>query len=998
MKEEQQRELELEKENLRRLKEIESQNELDRLKKIREEHERELQAEKDRLRKQIEQDAKIEQERLMKIKEDQEKEMREEKERVRLQIEENEKRLASARRNHQEELDKLKMQALEIQKEKERMEKEKEIELERYKKELEQKKKEELENTRIKIEEELKQAKNLNNNVNKNGNTKDSTINDFNPNGNAVFDIEIEDGFEFEKKPLQNLEKVEKKTKNVVRGGKHNYYESEAVQLVETQENNHEDEKKISKPIIDIKDTPKKEVKVTNDIKEIKILQKQDSIEEEKPNPEKKESLMSALEQKAKLQQEMKKKEDEYNSKKPSINLNNDENHPDKSKEVVIKPVNNKTEDDYFNVIYGNKFQTAFVEKVYSYKRRREGYSKNKYFSHYIMGEYNLVDKYKQITRRYYKIQEEQYNSSIKELKNFNEIFDFYLKNNNHEKYIKELLEINANPYNSRISNLQDLEYISKEVYRFNNNSISDSSKFNLLRTSTSDGDSFYRMFMFALFEKYIITENSKEIKKLILDIYKIIQDKSAEYKNKEHEKFYLIIYYCLKFLEEGKVQESHKVLLAGFNAPDGCFDMILNYYIRSVSLLIYEDFNNEVEKNDPTTKKRVGPVRNSNEVDDFNLNLLTNPKNEACKYALQLAPFIFNVNINVFALEGYLDNKDGKNISVTKHTFNAMPNEDNSNIQTINMMYNFNKYDLLYFKDDVINLKDEKIYSPFVYVLNMKMCNRCKNTENFICIPFYGISFCQGCALGFMSIIISNRISFMNKENYHSIEYYGKPIEIVSGCPIGDILYCNIFGENMKHTIYKKFKILCFNCDQVKKSDEIITLNTCQCNYCKPCLETIITKATNKLVVLNNVEKEHLNKFKCCCNDVFNIDEALTVLNIDLTEYKIAARKRYETFVNTLCMKCLNCHRNDNYLDESGKELVILKQKDNTIEKDIDPIFDPHIICLDCIEKVKQERNDDKTKTELKIRCNLCFCDHFVNEENWNAVFNQSACDCVII
>jgi hypothetical protein len=523
---------------------------------------------------------------------------------------------------------------------------------------------------------------------------------------------------------------------------------------------------------------------------------------------------------------------------------------------------------------------------------------------------------------------------------------------------------------------------------------------------------------MFALLEEHIIRGNSKEIKKLVLDIYKILQDKEAVVKEKGAivENFFKIIFVCLKLLDDKKNSEALSVLIAGFNATDQSFDIIVVEYIRCIVFLIAEEFNNEIEQKHPEHKKRTAIVKDkekdksasNNESDDINITLISNNKTEACKYALQLIPMIYNVTLNLTVFEGCINNFTSE-LRCYNLTFEPLPplNNELSPDISINLLYNINKYDILYSNDKLknLNFNPREVHNPVFFTKGPQVCNRCKQNEKFISIPFYEMTFCLGCAKAYVNILTSNRVSFMNKENYHSREFYGRPYPIVVGFFIGDALYTEIFGENILQTILKKINLLCFFCDEIKEKSDLLTLKECNCQFCKACLENAVSESTKKYYVLNKIEKQSfkMSLMRCSCNELLKVDLALEALGMDLTEYKEEAIKRQETYVQTICLKCSQALRK-NPQDQKDPEIdfysvvPILHAKKN--EEDTEIAFLPHLICDQCKVKVKEAQPIDENKGAMtvEIGCIICQVTHLVDKKEWDKIFNSSSCECSIL
>lgn len=63
------------------------------------------------------------------------------------------------------------------------------------------------------------------------------------------------------------------------------------------------------------------------------------------------------------------------------------------------------------------------------------------------------------------------------------------------------------------------------------------------------------------------------------------------------------------------------------------------------------------------------------------------------------------------------------------------------------------------------------------------------------------------------------------------------------------------LFGTNITNLLFEEMKKMCFRCDKVITSDDLVHLE-CSCQLCKSCLQQLITEATNGDMILNKFEK----------------------------------------------------------------------------------------------------------------------------------------------
>ena len=663
------------------------------------------------------------------------------------------------------------------------------------------------------------------------------------------------------------------------------------------------------------------------------------------------------------------------------------------------------------------------------FKRRREAIQSSRYYTDFILKEINLIDKLKIITRKYYITLDEQLDVTLKELPSFNDLFSpFFSTGITSDKYIKEILENKPNTYNSVISPLLVFENYLKQ-YNIIGSLLSNNIKF--IRKIRNDGDSFYIAFMYSLLENYILSGNLRELQKVILDIYKVLQTKLEEHKDKKTDidRFFKIYYDILNLVDRGLTIQAHTLLCAGFNSLDSSFIYILILYIRNILFLIAEDFQNDILENYPQIKKNI--INGGGEhLDDVNLLLITNFKNEACKYALQLLPMIFNINLDILIYDGEIENGI-PNINEYTERFNCLPisimtegnhHQDNNqtiktqvistSINTIQVVYMMNGYSSGYtnFTKSLIEIrKYEELFVYDQYYCNIteenlnKACSKCKKNEKNITIPFYGLSLCFECTKVFTKYILMRRVSYMNKENYNNIEFYNRPFILFDDVYLDNLSYTMLFKESINSSIRKLIKKLCFSCDSIFMNDKLIKLPVCKCQFCNECLNKYISNYTQGNYIINKLERNYYTKIKCPCNDIFNLDLALTFIDKDLHEAKEDSIQRLNKYASTLCMRCIKLLRIDHSLKQaketkSYKFVPILEKKSNPTDNEIS--FNQHLLCSDCIEYLREwdklESQENKSE-ERKIVCKICDVTHIISELSWKEIMKEERCHCII-
>ena len=181
------------------------------------------------------------------------------------------------------------------------------------------------------------------------------------------------------------------------------------------------------------------------------------------------------------------------------------------------------------------------------------------------------------------------------------------LKNDNAEnkKYAKKLYDIRHNSVLKEKINFEKISIDSKNIFdirdiKFFKNEVNNNrrevplsneklSSIFLIRESLPDGNSFYRMFMFNLFENLILNKKLKLLAKIFLNIIFVYED----YKNNNDNEFDKISYkflfmdidinevkiifnFIINFMRMGDYSKAYEFLIKGLNFPNGSLDKVI--------------------------------------------------------------------------------------------------------------------------------------------------------------------------------------------------------------------------------------------------------------------------------------------------------------------------------------------------------------------------------------------------------------------------------------
>lgn len=1069
---EEEKRIELERERLKILKEIEErkEKEKDELEKIKKKAEEDLNLEKERIRKEIfeaERRRDEERERILRLereeeerkekefqdllkrkKEEKEKKEKEREEALKREIEEEETR-------KREEFKKKEEERKRILEKMEREEKEKEEEFER----LITKQKEEREKERLKKENEDEEIRK----------TKDEEIKEIKKRHQIKMSIDSSNSVSKISKN-ENMEKqINKSEINYSKSSKTK--EIDIINNKNNVKNNQQKEDNSESNIIsefedrnnygnlfdesdNIKSTNIKEALSVNNKKENKIKVESNQVKETENNSkvnEKRTTILNSIDN-------IEAVETKNKSKNNSMTMSPESNSKSKGPiQIQIKKENfqlknneNKEEEEevYLHKYYNDKFSDYFQEKVFPFRRRREAYMNDNYFKDYILEEVTVLDKFKSISRRYYISLDQQYDKAISEIDDFNQIFEQYFKLDEAEEYYKEIKKnsINYNVYTSNISPLIKYDQLNDSIFKQTQTAISKMKyQIQYFRSTISNGNSLYLLFFFSCFEYFIFNNKMKEIKKILIDIIKIVSSRFASIS--KIETFFKIMFLIISSLERKDISKAYSVLLYGINSSDALCQVVDIYY-RSIVYLIFEDYIKEVDNTVKISSRKPNESLEENEIDEYNSFHITNQFNEGKKISLQLLPMIFNCNINLTIFDGsyYENNEDldsifdnkvsnrleevkkdlSKGMKYYTKQFKSMQSSDSNTDYKdiiepfdINLIYYFSFYMIGYEKDLPKSIQNDgsKVDFPLFELINesgkCEDCQKMKNNKNVV-LPFFNSSFCYQCAYYKAEKIISNRASYMNKENYHSREFYTNGIRLNDDIIINEPLFSLLFKRNIGNMLLEKSKMTCFSCDSIKnvnsksKTDELLILPNCHCQFCTTCLDLYIDKSTYNYVVLSKfdyyiLENYHnIKKFLCPCNDTFDIDSAIKLTNKDVSQKRIECKERLRNYVLTICFNCHNQFRKNEKIDYSdGSDFKLVQIiEDPQVNSSNDISNEWHLVCNDCIKQIKElsktRKNNEESAERKIILCEICKTNHHVETKEWRRVFNPS-CSCMI-
>ena len=657
------------------------------------------------------------------------------------------------------------------------------------------------------------------------------------------------------------------------------------------------------------------------------------------------------------------------------INLNQDKSENDISfdnnKNIIYFKGNNFNNEKRFKIFLKDK-NLYYNDNIYD-KNENENDLKqikqNTYFENNIFKQetiYDILNKNQKKNKFeipfYFDIMDKNYE---KNKNNFNLLFQF-VSNNDKEKVFnsyKNILNYNIKNYhiNPNINEINDF-YKSFKIENKNKNKNICYIRYSI---DENEGDTFYKCFMFSLFENYFLNKNKENIYILILDIFKLYDLSPSIFnsiKNNNINNILVIFALIRDYIELNLWDMAYDLFLSFYSQIDIIFVRYIKYNLFLYLSKLYCQINE---------KKLL-----DNELKYLNhyKKLLIN-YNEPYHIIFQLIPYIFGINLELI----YYENKNEEEILTKNLLFDLPKNIYKKNIETIHIIYYNNCYHIGYAKN-FLNENDKILkklknnlnkLSLIQYIKSDQIfCEICeKNIDSIEIINENNKRICQECLSSQIDEYLNKRISFINedyKSNYINYSYYLRPIELIVKEPISikdniennsliikNSDYFQIFHKTFSQRISQLFKakkslknsINSINnnnkiniidipeinniennesCVICKKTSNILT-SECGCKFCEECLYDIIMTITSNQIILNGYEKMQLqnnDSDKCpICQMKLNLQYLIMLFEgkgRDFgTEYN-EAKVRMANYIKTICFICQKKFDNEKSLEVS--------------------------------------------------------------------------------
>ena len=560
----------------------------------------------------------------------------------------------------------------------------------------------------------------------------------------------------------------------------------------------------------------------------------------------------------------------------------------------------------------------------------------------------------------------------------------------------KEEFYPDENPVISNLENLQTFIYKYKNSAEEKPDIMVNSYKyFNYWRPCLNDGNSFYRVIIFALMEHCILQKDSKFFDYLLNEICGDEFIKYYKKKNINYEKSFRILS-VIWLLTQNQLQENaFEILIKGFNLKDGCLDLLLITYLKKALINFGEEINKLLEE-----KKKSGENLELIEETKIDLEQIENMYLDPPKLNIfDLISELYNINIQVYLLGG----------NYLSPTNSLRENDNFETSPTFVFGYFFSGYHILY------NPEHENDYEIFKNIIendnpqlcrlthelkDEKKCDICfKETKHIVFLKKKFIV-CKPCLLNHLKETIKKRSEYFFEDKCLGQEYYSRPIHLQDDFYIDDFEYSELLEEeNIINSIFSNNNSnKCADCDKMKSDEVKLIKLDCKCRLCEECLENIIMQMTKDRGYLLPCEYLLFNsQFKCECEKLYPYKELVKFYTIK-EEQKELAKERASHYIDTHCLICFK-----NLLkDDDVKKVKIKKEKED--DKD-------HFICNKCYckhfrkadldsedeDNTKEDNDEDRDDNEVKvikddhkIKCIIC--------DKWHHYLgNVEGCGCNI-
>lgn len=249
---------------------------------------------------------------------------------------------------------------------------------------------------------------------------------------------------------------------------------------------------------------------------------------------------------------------------------------------------------------------------------------------------------------------------------------------------------------------------------------------------------------------------------------------------------------------------------------------------------------------------------------------------NEAEQIVFYLAPIIFNINVELYVLEGSMNNDPTK----ARFMKEIIYCQDENNHEKVTILYRFTQYDVLYSKDwytsnkDIIDILETTEVSKSklrIKEVSTVVCEICeKESKSVELVDESSLTSCKDCLQIYIRKKMTERVRNYIAENYNNFEckkninlVYCRPLNLNDDKALSDEDFLILNGKTITQYLIYILEGLCESCVKETQQSDFKILE-CNCRICKNCLIRKIKLATDDLVVYNTYEQSMIeSKFR---------------------------------------------------------------------------------------------------------------------------------------
>ena len=522
------------------------------------------------------------------------------------------------------------------------------------------------------------------------------------------------------------------------------------------------------------------------------------------------------------------------------------------------------------------------------------------------------------------------------------------------------------------IGNVESIETFLYQYSLYNNIKTVDKtcSLFQYWRHCLNDGNSFYRAVMFSVLQLLIMQMKVNELKEIVCEMCLMKYKEVFIANGIDVSIVYSVLSAIITLLEEGNDKEKAlQYLIQAYLLKENHFDLAMIVYYRQLCYeYLKETYEIIKQENDKEVLKQL-----------INIESVLVLGKEPEFVLVMLLPYIFNINLKLIWIDGTPSKHNTGYVNLSEETNRVLP--------IIYIGFFFSSYYPLYpfSPQDELNINEHTPHlSRLTYISKERsMCEVCKDNTLKVYLLCKRCYMCVECLNAQVNAILSKRAVNLYKNKYNGFEYYTQAIPLKGNYSLNNREFMELYSDNYILNSLNEFICgLCFSCFENKDKCELNVLK-CSCRYCKTCLQIKIEKATKGLYVLNQYEKSNFEKMICECNNDFNVEEAIDLIQVNDKETKTnEAKERMKRYVETKCALCGNDVKKYKEGDtptmkDCVNNHVVNIQEENDVNKDIDYVDSEHLICENCMKTMTCVKEKQNTLT-----CVICDKEHIVNDE----------------